>query len=339
MSALILPRRNKGRQSASAIAIYSAQLEAFCAAILEIKSRLDFEVSSRGWAYILEEYGLGKGDFDVAENLIKECRKSGLLPLNITATDSAREFEGVRYVNGNDPEEQASAIIQRVTEAHQHYYPESFWDYQDCYIQMVVEKIDLKSLFLPICREYHVPIANARGWSDLHMRADMMERFRDAEADGKRCILLYAGDHDPAGLAISEFLRSNMADLSSVVGWSPDHLTIDRFGLNHEFIETHRLTWIEGLETGSGGRLDDPRHSDHSKPYVQSYLAQFGARKVEANALVVRPDAGRQLCRDAITRYIDPHGIADFEDAIEEAQGALAEEVARQMVEKFGGAA
>lgn len=236
-ASLVLPRRSKGRQSASAIAIYNAQLEAFCAAILEIKSRLDFEVSSRGWAYILEEYGLGKGDFDVAENLIKECRKSGLLPLNITATDSAREFEGVRYVNGNDPEEQAQLIISRASEAHQHYYPESFWDYQDCYIQMVVEKIDLKSLFLPICREYHVPIANARGWSDLHMRADMMERFRDAEADGKRCILLYAGDHDPAGLAISEFLRSNMADLSAVVGWSPDNLTIDRFGLNHDFIE------------------------------------------------------------------------------------------------------
>jgi hypothetical protein len=338
MSALVLPRRNKGRQSAAAIAAYETQLESFCTAILEIKSRLDFEVSSRGWAYILEEYGLGKGDFDAAEGLIRDCWKSGRLPLDITATDSAREFEGVRYVNDNDPEEQASAIIRRVSEAHQHYFPESFWDYQDCYLQMMVEKIDLKSLFLPICREFHVPVANARGWSDLHSRAEMMARFRDAEAEGKRCVLLYCGDHDPAGLSISDFLRSNMADLSAVVGWSPDNLKIDRFGLNHEFIEANRLTWIDGLETGSGGRLDDPRHADHGKPYVQSYLAQFGARKVEANALVVRPDAGRQLCRDAIARYINPHGIVDFEEAIEEAQEALAEEVARQMVAKFGGA-
>lgn len=83
--------------------------------------------------------------------------------------------------------------------------------------------------------------------------------------------------------------------------------------------------------------MDDPRHADHNKPYVQSYLAQFGARKVEANALVVRPDAGRQLCRDSIARYIDPPGIVAFEDAIEEAQDTLAEEVARQMVAKFGG--
>ena len=31
---------------------------------------------------------------------------------------------------------------------------------------------------------------------------------------------------------------------------------------------------------------------------------RFGARKVEADALVVQPEAGRKLCRDAILRYV-----------------------------------
>ena len=48
--------------------------------------------------------------------------------------------------------------------------------------------------------------------------------------------------------------------------------------------DARNLTWIDNLETASGGRLDDPGHPDHKKFYVQDYLARFGARKVEARA-------------------------------------------------------
>ena len=134
-----------------------------------------------------------------------------------------------------------------------------------------------------------------------------MQRFRDMEAEGKQCVLLYCGDHDPGGLNISEFLRSNMEDLADAVGWEPDNLIIDRFGLNFDFIEKQGLTWIDNLKTGAKNKppLDDARHPDHKKPYVQNYLRCFGARKVEANALVVRPDAGRELCHQAILKYLD----------------------------------
>ena len=79
-----------------------------------------------------------------------------------------------------------------------------------------------------------------------------------------------------------------------------------RFGLNADFIEANGLSWIDNLETSSGGRLDDPRHTDHRKPYVQTYIREFGVRKCEANPLVVTPEAGRQLCRDAILQYVPP---------------------------------
>jgi hypothetical protein len=122
-------------------------------------------------------------------------------------------------------------------------------------------------------------------------------------------VLLHCGDHDPGGVHISDFLRSNLADVSVAAAnwenrnnpdidylslrepWDPNaaNLDIDRFGLNYDFIRAQRLTWIDNLETGSGGNLADERHPDHEKPYVQNYLNEFGARKVEANALVVRP--------------------------------------------------
>jgi hypothetical protein len=106
-------------------------------------------------------------------------------------------------------------------------------------------------------------------------------------------------------------------------------LIIERFGLNADFIDAQGLSWTDNLITSSGEDLANPKHNDHKKPYVQDYIRQFGVRKVEANALVVRPEAGRQLCLDAIRRYLPDDLLADFkarrEAAREEARAAVAQ--------------
>jgi len=301
---IALPRRSRGYQSAKAQARYERDVKRFCDRFLQIQSRLDFKVSARGWCYILEEYGLRKDDFDAAEKVINDCRKSGDLPLDICSEDSKRVAENLEDIDP-DPEEKAANIVNYVQMAEQWYTPFSFWDDLDIYVQMGVEKIDLKSLFSSVCSRFYVPLANIGGWGDLHVRAGFMQRFKEKEAEGKKCILLYCGDFDPGGLNISNFLRSNFNDMSRAVGWSPDGLIIDRFGLDYDFIEQEGLTWINNLITSNGKySLDDERHSDHFKSYVQDYLREYGARKVEANSLVARPAAGRALCRQAIMRYV-----------------------------------
>jgi hypothetical protein len=293
---------------------FQAAIGIFCDRILQVDSTLDFRVSSRGWAYILEQRGIiTKGLFDKAQDLINQCRKDGRLPLGICAEDENRQAGHLEYLDDDNPEDHAKLLASGIRNSHEHYTPFSFWRDLPIYVEMAVEKIDLKSLFSPICAYFHVPLTNWRGWSDINSRAAMMRRFAEKEEQGKRCVLLYRGDHDPAGLAISDFLRRNMTDLADAVGWDPEHLIVDRFGLNADFIEAQRLTWIDNLETGSGRPLDDPRHPDHCKAYVQDYLAQFGARKCEANALVVRPQAGRDLCRRAILRYVPADAVDAYE--------------------------
>lgn len=325
----ILPIRPRGRLSAKKEAAHQAALDHFCELILEIRSTLDFKISARGWCYILEEHGLTKGEFNKAQSLIADCRKKGLLPLDIVAEDSAREFTGLEFIDDTGPEEEAQDIVDRISDAHLYYMPISFWADKSNYIQAMVEKIDLKSLFGPIFEEFYIPYANARGWSDLNSRASLMRRFKEAEDDGKRCVLLYCGDHDPGGLAISGFLKPNLADLAKAVGWSPERLHIDRFGLNYDFIQEHKLSWIDNLETSSGKRLDDPRHPDHIKPYVYEYIARYGARKVEANALVVRPEAGRTLCRNAILKYLNDDDPARYRASLAPAREEVRQEVIR----------
>jgi hypothetical protein len=296
----------------------------FCDAILKIKSTLDFEVSARGWCYVLEEHGLRKNGFDSAEKLINNCRKNGKLPLDICGDDDSTSAENLEDIDEESPEEFAAARIAYISRAHHNYDPISFWENQEYYVEMPVEKIDLKSLFSPVCAEFYVPIYNMKGWSDINQRAKMMLRFRDWEARGKKCVLLPCTDLDPGGLNIANFLHSNLEDLAEAVGWHPDNLIIDRFGLNADFVKKQKLTWIENLHTAKGEYpLDDLRHSDHSKSYVQSYLREFGARKVEANALVVRPKAGRALCRRAILKYIDLDAAEEYQRRLEDMRGEV----------------
>jgi hypothetical protein len=313
----------KGRPTAQQREQYEADLERFAETLQEIDSTLDFKVSSRGWCYVLEnDYGLGKGDFDKAQRLINDCRKNGFLPIDFTVEDEARSADNLEECDARDP---AAYVVDLVAELDRwnEYLPESFWDYQPVYIQMVVEKIDLKSLFMPVCEQYRVPLINSRGWSDLNMRAGLMRRFREHEEQGRTPILLYCGDHDPVGLQIPDTLRGHLEDLAEAVGWSPDNLVVERFGLNADFIEEHGLTWIDGLETSGGKDLGDPKHKMHNAAFVQDYIARYGKRKVEANALVVRPDAGRQLCRLAIEKYLDLDAIADYEESLAEQRQAV----------------
>jgi len=331
VSKLALPPRKRGRLSEAEQQRYDAQLRQWCEGIVEINSTLDFKVSSRGWCYILEEHGLSKGDFDKAERLINSCRKKGLLPVDICSEDDGRQAEHLESIDDETPTEFAQSWIDYLGRAHTRYCPISFWEDLDVYVQMTVEKIDLKSLFSSECRPFHIPLSNISGWNDINSRVAIMRRFAHWEQRGKRCVLLHCGDHDPGGLHISEFLHSNLNDLENTVGWSPENLHIDRFGLNYGFIRRHRLTWIDNLITGSGGDLADRSHPDHFKPYVQNYLAEFGARKVEANALVVRPEAGRKLCRDAILKYVPTTAIAKFEWRLKLRQAQARHEIARLM--------
>jgi hypothetical protein len=329
---LLLPRRRRGRQSQAAEIEYQERVAAFCALIRQIQSSMDFAVGSRGWCYLLERHGLRKGDFDEAQKLITACRKSGDLPLDICAEDSSRETVGIEKISALDVQAEAKGWVEHLRDhAHESYTPFSFWDDLDVYVEVAVEKLDLRNLFEPTCAEFYVPITNFKGWSDLNSRAAMMVRFMAHEDAGRRCILLLCGDHDPGGLQITEKMRKNLEDLSGAVGWTPENLVITRFGLNAEFIDENDLTWIPNLETSSGEELNDPDHNDHNKDYVQSYIDRFGVKKCEANALVVEPEVGRELCRNAIFEHVPATAPARYRRKLTSARKRLQREIRKQL--------
>jgi len=327
---ICLPTIKTGRPTAESKALYQQQLDQFCEHLIKLKSTLDFIPSVRGWCYYLEGLNvITKGQFDVAQRIINDCRKSGQLPIDICSVDESRTADNVSYYSsdGIDVEDwsyhralsikyEIENIVEDATRnPASDYYPYDWHDFQTHYVELMTEKIDLIGIFKPVCQQYNVAYSNRRGWGDIHSNAALMRRFADWERRGKQCVLLYCGDHDPAGLHISDLIQNNLSDLSPAVGWSPDNLIIDRFGLNYDFIQDNNLTWIDNLETsgkdenGNARHLDDPEHNDFGKPYVKNYIETYGVRKVEANALMSNIAAGRQLCESAILKYIDAEGI------------------------------
>ena len=342
---LILPSRPVGRTSVTAQSKYQSDLADFAGLIKQIRSTIDFTISSRGWCYQLEDHGLLKSDFDKAQEAINECRKCGLLPLSICADDKARVFNCIQRLDYSSSDYMVNDIWETVDWRISSYTPESFWKNQPHYLQMVVEKIDLLNLFMPICRKYNIPIANARGWSDYNMRADMMRRFRDHEGQGKQCVLLYCGDHDPAGLNISDSLRNNLNELSKAVDWIADNLIIDRFGLNYDFIEKNELSWIDNLISSSGRDLSKPKKVKDKKTgelknaalekYIADYIAMYGIRKVEANSLVIRPKEGRSLCEQTVLKYVDTGLIPEYQSRLEFARVNLREQFTKSANDRY----
>lgn len=310
----------------------------FATMLRDLNRQIGFRVSSRGWCYILEQNGaINKDQFSRVEAWVNACRRQGLLPIDFVADESARAFDGVETPAESTPVQDMEKWIDAAIATGQ-LYSVDWWKTEEVYIQMVVEKIDLVTLFQPICKKYHIPIANSKGWSSMLQRAEYARRFKEAEERGLRCVLLYCGDHDPAGLMISDFLRKNLQDLSdiewsdSTEGYDSCNLVIDRFGLNYDFIEENGFTWIDNLITGGGKDLSDQQHKHHHMEYVQDYLRMYGARKCEANVLVTQPDIAREMCEKTIVGYIGGsrerfkrrrQDVIDYIDAFDEKTGIL----------------
>ncbi|MCP4427418.1 MAG: hypothetical protein GY803_23260 [Chloroflexi bacterium] len=295
-----------------------SNLSYFAEYILELQRRIGFKVSARGWCYQLEsERIINKDQFNKVEGWINRCRRIGLLPIDFTAEEASRQFSGVEIPEESSPVQYFASWLKASLKCGE-YYNVDWWAGEDYYIQIIVEKIDLKTLFSPICEKYHIPIATSKGWSSMTQRAEYARRFKEAEDLGLQPVLLYCGDHDPDGLRISDFIRSNLLDLKDIEwadgvgGYDPCDLEINRFGLNRDFIEHHQLTWIDNLITGSGKNLASPFHKNHRQPYVQNYLAEIGERKCEANAIVPMPQIARDYVEDVVLSYLGGNVLDRF---------------------------
>lgn len=323
----------------------SKRKKEFARLLLNTSREIGFKVSSRGWCYIMEQKGLiDKSQFDRIADAINDLRRQGHIPVDFVAEESARMFKGVVEEYDGTVDDVVSWMVRDVLNGGRYFTP-NYWEDEEYYIQVVVEKIDLVTLFEPVCAKFRIPIANAKGWSSISQRAEYARRFKEAEDLGLKCVLLYCGDHDADGLRISDTLRANLEQVQEVTwadgtdGYNPENLIIHRFGLNYDFIQKNKFTWIDNLITGSGANLASPKHPNHKLPYVQDYLRKIGERKCEANVVVTLPKIARQLMQEAIEEFLGEGADARFRakdvERREEYNGRIEELGLKRIIDDF----
>ncbi|NKK92085.1 hypothetical protein GFL95_12725 [Rhizobium leguminosarum bv. viciae] len=339
---IVFPKRAPGRKNAAREAAERAADLRLCEWIEERWRATGLAFGTRGWAYICENEGfISKGQFAAFEDWLARVRKEGLLDPDAVADDDARRADHGEYVDDDDPEDYAAGAFDRANDLLSVYTPISIWQGLDTYVEVLVEKVDLKVLFRPVCRRYRVPLTNGKGSNDINSRRRMLQRYRAHAECGRNLVLLYAGDHDPAGLDIARVIKSNLMECANIrdVGFDPTPIEVARVGLTVEQIDALDLPWIDNLETGSGKNLADPRHPDHRKPYVQDYIATHGPRKVEANALARNPAAAQDLIESAINGYIPPNWPTFHFERLVPHQEAAREAFAALIARTVGGGA
>lgn len=309
-------------------------------AIEQLSRDTGYKFGPRGWAYYAEGMGLiTKGEFARFEKLLTDMRKAGELDPDVIEPDASRvattvhDFEAAGYGPEVVARHAVDSIADELRSWADSYYQNGYWDGLDTYVEMIVEKKDLVQIFKDTADRYNVRITNGKGDTDIHSRLAILKRFRDHTDEGRRCVLLAIGDHDPKGLDIVNWLHSNLMSCANIKGldWYDPDFEVVNVGLTEQQIDAMGLMKIDNLETGSGGDLASPRHHDHHKRYVQDYINRFGVWKCEANALVGHPTRAQRLLEDAINEYIPAHHPDMVDDENTPGQDAVKAEIARLM--------
>lgn len=309
-------------------------------AIERLSTETGFRFGPRGWAYYAEGLGLiTKGEFARFEKLLTDMRKDGELDPDVIEPDASRmattvdDFEAAPY----PPEELAQHAVSQIGEELKawatSYHETGYWDGLDYYLEFIVEKKDLVQIFGAMADRYKIRITNGKGDTDIHTRLAMLKRFREHTEAGRRCVLLAIGDHDPKGLNIVEGLHRTIMSCANLKGlnWPYPEFDVVNIGLTEQQIDDLDLMKIGNLETGGGRDLADPQHPDHSKSYVQDYIARFGVWKCEANALVGHPQRAERLLETAINDYIPASHPDDVEARNRPGKLAVQSEISRLM--------
>jgi hypothetical protein len=338
-----LPKTTKGRKSEAQKIQYDLELQDFANKLIQLQYEIaettyikeKDKISARGWAYLLENMNfITKDQFDYCQKIINLCRKEGYLPIDFTAQDVSREFSNVESLR-EDYETSIDCLIRHLQydkELDEDKEDVAFWESQTYYLQMMVEKIDIRNLFHDICERYHVPISNAKGWSDMLSRNNLIQRFKEAEEIGLIPVFLYYGDFDPAGIKIAETLKKNITDLEKATKWNPENLIIDHFGLTIDFIEQNDILWIDNLITGGKrdlGKLykqyKDGKENIKIFDYEIKYIEQHGIRKCEANAILPIRNMAIKECEDTIRKYLGDNPFEVYDKKIKENQEEVAD--------------
>ncbi|NUZ07602.1 hypothetical protein [Piscinibacter koreensis] len=200
-----------------------------------------------------------------------ELRRSGRLPYGWLADSTRRGYHVDTFAGKAD-------FLRRVNSI----YRADLWADADYYVEVWVESRSIAGVLQDDCRELAVSLYPCGGFSSITLAYEAAEMINSV-AEGRDVVILYVGDHDPAGVLIDKSLERELrAHLDPSI-----EMTFERIGITEEQIRTLNLP-------------TNPRKAtDKRSQHVQ--------HAVEAEAM---PAATmRALVRQHVESYLPEHAL------------------------------
>lgn len=162
-----------------------------------------------------------------------------------------------------------------------------YWERQNAYVEVWVEKDALSSVIERPCERFRVPFMPCKGYLSASEAWRSGRRFRRMNRAGRRCVLIHLGDHDPSGI---DMTRDN-GDRVALFG--EERVEVRRIALNMDQVDQYS-------PPPNPAKVSDSRAAD--------YIARFGRTSWELDAL--EPQVLDRLIEAEIKTLIDPEAWA-----------------------------
>lgn len=176
-----------------------------------------------------------------------------------------------------------------------------YWRRQNTYVEVWVEKEALSDVIRRPCSRRRVPYMACKGYLSASEAWRSGQRFEEAFDEGRRCVLIHLGDHDPSGM---DMTRDNADRLEL---FARERVEVRRVALNIDQVRLYN-------PPPNPAKMTDSRAGD--------YVAQFGRTSWELDAL--EPAIIDRLITTELDDLIDPDEWAETEREESDRRGELA---------------
>jgi len=219
---------------------------------------------------------------DLIPNTDKQYKKIGSVVNNARLAGLIDWYaieDRTRYIRERSHWDSPADIIKSAM----YSYYKNYWDNQDYYIEVWVEKDALIGIIENSARKFDVPCFSCRGYTSQSEMWRASQRLIAKQDEGKTNIIIHLGDHDPSGIDMTRDIKERLEFFGAKV-------EINRLALNRDQIDEYN-------PPPNPAKLTDTR--------CQKYIKKYGKKSWELDAL--KPELLAILIETEIDAYID-HG-------------------------------
>lgn len=225
-------------------------------------------------------------------SLINDGRLAGLIDWN-AIEDRTRNLR--KRSQWRNPAEVVSSAA--------YSYHLDYWEGQEHYVEVWVEKDALVGIVGQVCESLDVPYFSCRGYVSQSEMWAAAQRLNEQTRRGKDIVLLHLGDHDPSGIDMSRDIRERNVLFENF------NMEFHRLALNMDQIDQY-------APPPNPTKLTDSRST--------GYIDRFGLECWELDAL--EPRVITNLIKDNVMLYRDEAAYRKVK-AREEDEKALLEDL------------